>query len=112
MAEEIWHTIHEDLKLSKYMVSNLGRIKNIKRDIIIETRYHQRTNGYIRLGLSVDNEENRYKSRPFHIHKIVAITFLGKPESNQIIEHINGIKDDNRVENLRYVTRQKKQLKK
>lgn len=39
------------------------------------------------------------------IHRIVAITFLPKPRKDRIhINHINGVKSDNRVSNLEWVT--------
>lgn len=40
------------------------------------------------------------------IHQIVAIAFLGNPPSeNQVVDHINTIREDNRPENLRWLTR-------
>ena len=35
------------------------------------------------------------------VHRLVANAFLPKPNEDQIIDHINGIRNDNRPENLR-----------
>ena len=55
--------------------------------------------GYIRVRLF------KYgKRKQFLMHRLVAFAFIGKPNSDQQINHINGVKDDNRVENLEWCT--------
>lgn len=54
--------------------------------------------GYLRVFLSKDNVSKKYA-----VHRLVATTFLGEPiGENVIVNHKNGIKTDNRVENLEW----------
>lgn len=41
-----------------------------------------------------------------HVHRILAECFLVKPESATEVDHINCVRNDNRVENLRWVTKE------
>ena len=45
------------------------------------------------------------KKKNYSIHRLVAIHYIPNPDNKPEVDHINRIKDDNRVENLRWVTR-------
>lgn len=78
-----------------YAVSNYGNLKNIKNNKIKTKRIN--TNGYYYVSLS-KNGKSIVKS----LHGLIAKTFLDKKIEDKLIDHIDGNKLNNRIENLRY----------
>lgn len=55
--------------------------------------------GYSRVSLMVNR-----KRKTFYVHRLVAIAFIPNPKGKREVNHINGIKADNRLENLEWCT--------
>ena len=85
-----------------YMVSSLGMVKslNYKRTGVEEIlKQSKQKCGYLCVTLC-----KNHKHKKFLVHRLVACAFIDNPENKPCIDHINTIKDDNRLENLRWVT--------
>ena len=83
----------------KYLVSNEGRIKSLKYGKERILYQYLDTHGYYLVALSINGKVKRY-----HVHRLVAESFIPNLDNKPCIDHINGLKTDNRSCNLRWVT--------
>lgn len=89
-----------------YQVSNIGRIRTFKigqngKIMSPEINKHRdRKKGYLRLGLVDPNGKRKFEL----VHRLVAMAFIPTLDNSLQINHINGVTDDNRVENLEWCT--------
>ena len=105
---EIWKDIkgHEGV----YQVSNLGRIKQLKKmtynqwgkGYILKERIMSSTlskKGYLKIGLRKDG-----KRITLYVHRIVITAFIPNPENKITVNHKDGIKTNNNLDNLEWNT--------
>jgi hypothetical protein len=101
---EIW----KDVPNYPYQASNFGRIRSlnmnllgrnntyrIKKGIILKQSFDK--DGYLRVALKGDTKKS---------HRIIAELFIDNPNNLPEINHIDGDKTNNKVDNLEWCTRQ------
>lgn len=84
---------------SDYQVSNLGNLRSLKFVKMKIIKSSINGSGYKIKKLYKDNISTFYR-----VHRLVAEAFIPNPESKEFINHKNGVKSDNRVDNLEWVT--------
>ena len=94
-----------------YQVSNHGRVHSLDRFVPRKTGTVQKVHGRI-LKLTEDKDGylqvslwKRNKMKKAKVHRLVGETFIPNPDNLPEINHINEVKDDNRVRNLEWCTR-------
>mgnify|MGYP000922967784 FL=1 len=93
-----------------YKVSTHGNVMSLDRIISYSSGHTQKIigrilrlskdkDGYLQIALSKNNTKRTHKA-----HRLVASAFIKNTENKQSINHIDGIKDNNSVDNLEWAT--------
>jgi hypothetical protein len=106
---EVWKEVKGFEK--QYEISNLGNLRSIDREVkhYIDGFIRKYKGSVKKVRLSTDgylkcNLKNDGKRFDFRVHRLVAEAFIPNNENKPIINHKNGIKTDNRVDNLEWCT--------
>lgn len=107
LFNEVWRPVkgYEGL----YEVSSIGNVRSLDRHSMFGNRYclfkgkplkaYLTPKGYLSATLFKND-----KGKHYFIHRLVAEAFIPNPNNLPYIDHINIVRDDNRVENLRWCT--------
>lgn len=100
LDNEIWVPV---IGFKGYKISNFGRVKSLNKqrnnykDTIVK-QYKDR-NGYIRVHLFKEN-----KNKEISLHRLVALNFIPNKDNKPQVNHKDGIKTNNSVDNLEWMT--------
>ena len=98
--KEIWKPVigYHDIRGNRFMASNTGKIKSCVTGKILKTYISCR--GYESLRLTVDGEK-----KSITVHRAVALAFIPNPNQYAEINHKDGNKLNNSLNNLEWCTR-------
>jgi hypothetical protein len=107
MVKEIWKCVagYEGL----YEVSNFGRVKSLnfnhtEKEGILKSGTDR--GGYLKVSLCKNGEVTSKT-----VHSLVAKAFIPNPENKATVDHINKVRNDNRVENLQWFSQKEQVIK-
>ena len=93
---EKWKIINN---FSNYEISTEGRVRNLKTQYILKGR--ESKSGYLQVFIKNDIDGD-FKNQ--YIHRLVAIHFIENPNNKKEVNHIDGNKLNNTLENLEWCT--------
>ena len=97
--EEVWKPVkgYEGL----YEVSSLGRVRSVKRNLVMHPQ--PRKHGY--LGIQLHGRGGNAKGfKTLSVHRLVAEAFIPNPNNLPEVNHIDEDKTNNRAENLQWIS--------
>lgn len=110
MENEIWKDIPD--YDGKYQISNYGRVKRLKRNVFVRVlgktveistpkilKLNLVKSGYLYITITANNTKRTLK-----IHRLVAEVFIPNPNDLPEVNHIDGNKENNCVDNLEWCT--------
>ena len=106
---EYWLPVNVDDAREYYSISSHGRVisyrprngvyTGINTNSGLMRKVQRFKTGYLYIGLRYDNGEKKIL-----LHRAIAITFIDNPHNHPQVNHIDGNKENNRIDNLEWVT--------
>lgn len=100
-----------------YQISNLGDVKSLERTCLVRRKSNsirlikerilkpsKNPGGYLQVMLYSNNGATHSKGNWHLLHRLIAIAFIPNPKNKREVNHVNGTKADNRLENLEWAT--------
>ena len=92
----MWKKFIYEGQETEYSVSTEGEVRKDITNYILSQSSQQ---DYKFVGLIINGKQKRMR-----VHRMVALTFIDNPDNKPYVNHINGNRSDNNVENLEWVT--------
>lgn len=106
-----WNYVDESIEKERWenitigefdlVISNKGRVKRTRGP----PSFGSKNNGYLVVGFG-RNSDDSYVKTGFLVHRLVALAFIPNPKNLPVVNHIDGVKTNNVVENLEWTTHQ------
>ncbi len=98
LEQLLQYTVWLSIKgFENYQISICGKVRNVTTKRILKNNMNKY--GYYYVALYNNGQQKKFK-----VHRLIAIHFLPNIENKTCVDHINNLKTDNRISNLRWST--------
>lgn len=92
----MWKKVIVDNIETNYSISSTGKLKNDTTGRLLKENLH---NGYSHYTISINKKPKKLRT-----HRLVATAFIPNPENKPYVNHIDGNRQNNNIENLEWCT--------